>query len=236
MKNKAVRVTGIILFVFIVAAGVLFMCFKSELKAYILSKQYKSASEIETKIYDSEKKQEEIIKEYTPVEIHPLSEDDEKALASGEITVEEAVGKIISGSAKKPEQTQSEGDNVKENADSEKEKTERKTAEYIAKIYALKGKYSALISAADEEMAVEFYKLPKNQQTTSNKYKIAAKKSKEILNLQKKCDGEVNQILNGLQKLLNDSGQPTDIVEQIKKAYAEEKELTKAYYINKHTD
>ena len=52
---------------------------------------------------------------------------------------------------------------------------------------------------------------------------------------QSQCDTEINVILTELTQLLKDNNMSTEIVDQIKNSYEEEKKNKIAYFVSKYT-
>ena len=107
-------------------------------------------------------------------------------------------------------------------------------AKYILRLYELKGEYLGKAEALIQTARDEFHSLPKDQWNVDNRTKIITKYSKDAYSALTQCDNEVDKICNDLEKYLKDNNADTSIVNEIKKAYEEEKMLKKAYYIKKY--
>ena len=107
-------------------------------------------------------------------------------------------------------------------------------ADYILKLYELKSEYLGKAEALIQTAKDEFYALPVDDRNVDNRTKIIVKYSKDAYSALAQCDSEVDKICNDLEKYLKDNNADTTVVNEIKKAYEEEKTLKKAYYIKKY--
>lgn len=113
---------------------------------------------------------------------------------------------------------------------------EEKTAELVAKMYALKSQYLGQINGIVASMKAEYAALPKEQRTTSAKTSIANSYLGQISALEAQCDAQVNSVVSQLREVLAKSGKDTSLADSIIAAYNTEKETTKAAYINQYSD
>ncbi len=113
---------------------------------------------------------------------------------------------------------------------------EEKTAELVAKMYALKSQYLGQINGIVASMKAEYAALPKEQRTTSAKTSIANSYLGQISALEAQCDAQVNSVVSQLREVLAKSGKDTSLADSIIVAYNTEKETTKAAYINQYSN
>lgn len=123
-----------------------------------------------------------------------------------------------------------------ENKDDKSREYEEKTAELIAKMYSLKSQFIGQINGVVASMKAEYAALPKEQQNMSSKTSIANRYLGQISSLEAQCDAQVNLIVTELRDVLTKSGQDTSLADAVLAAYNNEKETTKAAYINKYSD
>jgi hypothetical protein len=57
-----------------------------------------------------------------------------------------------------------------------------------------------------------------------------------VANLEKTCDSEVDKVVAELEKKLKELGGDLEIIQIIKDAYDEEKELKKSYYLSLYNE
>lgn len=241
MKKRYIFLS--ILVVFIIAAGVLLWINADNIKAIYKATQY-NTEEIEKQIEESEKKNTEILQQYNKADIKPLSEEDSEKLTKGELSEEEAINLVLgrtqeSENAEKTTQSPQEQPTEKQPEEQQPQMSvedEDRLGELIAKVYVLKGKYNKLIADENYYAASDFYSLPKDQQTKEKKYERGVTFMRNVLKLQDECDGEMNKIFTEMTDILKRNNMTTELVDEIKKAYEQEKELKKAYYVNKYTE
>ena len=117
----------------------------------------------------------------------------------------------------------------------ENDEVEEKIGELVAKIYILKARYNDMIEKENYNVASDFYSLPKEEQTKERKYQMGLTFMNNLISLQKRCDGEMEVILSELTELLKNNDMSTELVDEIRKSYEEEKKSKKAYFVNKYT-
>ncbi len=113
---------------------------------------------------------------------------------------------------------------------------EEKTAELVAKMYALKSQYLGQINGIVASMKAQYAALPKEQRTTAAKTSIANSYLGQISALEAQCDAQVNSVVAELREVLAKSGKDGSLADSIIAAYNAEKETTKAAYINQYSD
>lgn len=250
MKKKYIFL-GVLALVIIIIATLIIVNLNNIMAIYDATRY--TTEEIEKKMEEQEQKTQDVLSKYNQQNIKPLSEDEAKKLADGELTEENAI-KIIMGKETEEQQetplqsapeTKPEEKPIKEEAPKvEEEKTEtenpedvldEKIGELIAKIYVLKAKYNNLISNENYNVASDFYSLPKEEQTKEKKYQMGLTFMNTLKGYQSQCDAEINVILTELTQLLKDNNMSTEIVDEIKNSYEEEKKNKIAYFVSKYT-
>lgn len=103
---------------------------------------------------------------------------------------------------------------------------------HIASLYALEAKYIGAIESvvASAKAAAKARGLTKKD--TSELLAIGASYTSTINSLEAKCDGEVEAVISSLKSELTAIGADLSIIETIRTAYANEKSLKRAYYMN----
>ena len=108
----------------------------------------------------------------------------------------------------------------------------KKVADLVAKIYVIKGNFLALLSEFENKIISDYKALPSSQRTNAKKAQIVADNMSYIAGLEAQCDAQVKAVTDELTALMKAQGKDTSLVDAINKAYAQEKELKKAYYIS----
>lgn len=107
-----------------------------------------------------------------------------------------------------------------------------KVAEYVAKMYVIKSEFVGVLNEFEANIKSQYLALPKEQRTTATKAKIVSDNMEYVSSLEAQCDARVDAVTNELYELMKANGKDTALVDAIKTAYVNEKELKKAYYVS----
>ncbi len=107
-----------------------------------------------------------------------------------------------------------------------------KVAEYVAKMYVIKSEFLGILGDFENTIKSQYLSLPKEQRTTATKAKIVSDNMEYVSSLEAQCDARVDAVINELYELMKANGKDTALVDAIKTAYLNEKELKKAYYVS----
>lgn len=106
------------------------------------------------------------------------------------------------------------------------------TAAIIAKMYIIKNKFMKLLENIEVDILNEYISYPKEERNPSLRKSIAGKHISTVASLEIQCDNEVEAVLTELKTKLSALGKDQTIIDTIRKAYADEKSLKKAYYMD----
>ena len=95
-------------------------------------------------------------------------------------------------------------------------------------MYSVKAKYLSMLGSL-ENKAIEEYKNSKNG---TSKRDIGYKYANMIGEYESDCDSEIESILSSLNSQLHSINADTSIVSKLRKAYYEEKQSKKSYYLS----
>lgn len=98
----------------------------------------------------------------------------------------------------------------------------------VAALYALESQYVNKLNGIIEETKSEYRALPKEEQTKSNKLALVQSKMDVLLAAESQCDGEVEMLLQRIQRELDSQGSKSGLVSEIRQAYEERKATWKA--------
>ncbi len=112
------------------------------------------------------------------------------------------------------------------------EEYNKSVADLVAKVYVIKANFLATLSSFENTIISQYKALPPEQHTTATKAKIVADNMAYVTGLEAQCDAQVKEVTDALTKLMKENGKDNSLVDAINKAYANEKELKKAYYIS----
>ena len=177
------------------------------------------------------------IKDFGIETVRPLTEEETEQLNSGEITEEEAVdlilGKTDTETTPDGGETTTESTTVTTDANSEKND---EIARLIGEIYVLKAKFSSELKNIEDWVIEKYREYTKEYGEGNIPYSVKAKVGKKAYNdalaLEAECDAKMEEILTKLTTLLEETGQSTAVVTEIRAAYENEKLLAKSYYMD----
>jgi len=106
------------------------------------------------------------------------------------------------------------------------------TVAIIAKMYIIKNKFMKLLENIEDDILNEYISYPKEERNPSLRKSIAGKHISTVATLEIQCDNEVEEVLSELKTKLSALGKDQAIIDTIRKAYADEKSLKKAYYMD----
>jgi hypothetical protein len=235
------------------AAGIIFWQRNNiaAMKYYLVN----SEEELEMKMLENEKKTAETMERLpSRLTIKDLSEEEKAKLAANEITEIEAVQIILEKSAEpvpsEPEpappasysETRTdESENAVEPVKPAPVQTEppapekdsaQSVAAIIAEVYVLRAHYTNALEDMRLSALADYDALPKEQKTNAAKQSIGFEYLKRAGTLEAECDSKMDNVLDRLEKELRDSGNDVSIINDVRSAYANEKSLMKAYYMN----
>lgn len=198
---------------------------ENNLKAVDYAGKY-SGEELNRKNAELDSQVKSVAEQIPNVHITPLTDEERKQLANGELTGEDAL-KIITG-----EKNPGDEDNKKKKKDvAEEVKTVSKVNELVAEFYLLKAEFLNSIDNLIAQGQSERHAIPKEERTFSVKLNMAKKYAKLGSELEEECDKKVASLIKELENELKAEGQSTSVIAEIKKLYSEEKAIKKAALI-----
>ena len=163
------------------------------------------------------------------VSVRDLTDEERQALRAGELRREELIDRMTA----QPDVPQTE--DTQATAGSEQEDPDQKQlSEYLAEIYLMRDDYTAWLEAKYNEAIDAYNALPEEERTTEAKYSIGMQYMKQALTKEDECDAAMAQMEQNISALLAKMGRDDSLVKEIQKAYEQEKELQKAYYLGLH--
>ncbi|MEL7647934.1 MAG: hypothetical protein AAGU76_07560 [Sedimentibacter sp.] len=234
--KKVVKVLIALLILIAAAAGVVVYYYGDNISA-LISGMNSSSEDLAVKMNENREKLKTQVEKYTSVQVADMSAEDEEKLLSGEISLEDVAEKYnlpvdymrdddvtgISYKSTAPVAV-SKNDNTNE--------IDAVVGESVSRMYALKAKYVNKLGELERAVFKEYSSLPKEKQNDDAKYKIVLNNLNYVSELEKKCDDEVSNVLASLQTELEKLEGDTEIIGILQKAYQDEKEVKKAYYMS----
>ena len=202
-----------------------------------------STENLAVKIDDHRNKVQTEVKKYAPETIEDISAEDEQKLLKGEMNIDEIAEKYnlpieymkdeeVIIPEKKPDATKIPDDLQSDNI----KKIEKEIGDSVARMYALKAKYVNKLGELEREVIKEYSNLPKSKQNSEGKKELVMSNINYVAKLEKTCDTEVDKVVSSLEQNLKELGGDLEIIQVLKKAYTDEKELKKSYYLSMYNE
>ncbi len=106
----------------------------------------------------------------------------------------------------------------------------------IAEVYALRDYYTAQLAYVESSARAEYEALPPEERSPERKQEIALACIDQVYALENECDSRMDAICNELAYLLLEIDGDLTLVNEIRYAYAREKEIAKSEFIEKYAD
>ncbi len=234
------------------------LCFwqRNNIKALYLFMTNDKAG-VEQIIENNRKDLEDKIKEYGEDMPRNFTPEEEEKIASGEITVDEAVELLL---GEEPSVEENEGTLIEENeepsadvpeenktsavneensdkADSKDKAKEKNPGSdiikrYTAKFYSLKAYYLGQLGSIESQAKSDYSALTKEQKKSLSKASFASKYINYALSLESECDSQVESLLAEMKTELTEAGADISVIGVIRQAYNSEKAAKKADYMS----
>ena len=261
MKKIHVILLCILAAVLLVGGGFAYVQ-RNNIGALIDSFRY-SEEDVEKKLEENRKDLQKYIDEDEDITVRDLTDDEKKALDSGEITESDAVS-IITGQKTlediKKSETPDAGQNgnagkgenggtaapnnpsqsgqtsasaPNENQNEQTPSGDKVLSELIAKLYVQKNQCLTKLDAIDSQMRHEYWSIPKSQRD-ARRGEVVSKYMKILGDWERECDSTVYGILDEIKAELAKTGKDESIVKKIEESYLNEKKLKKAAYMNEY--
>ncbi len=104
--------------------------------------------------------------------------------------------------------------------------------ELVANVYVVRDSFSKRIDDTLEAARAEYKAIPSSQRNTAALKGLLDKYGKIADELETECDRKMDEILDELEVLIAETGGDKSLVSQVAYAYATEKSIKKAYYID----
>lgn len=208
--------------------------------------------QIETMQIENDKKTAEIVGKLGVETVKPLTEEEEKELANGNITKEEAINIILgnktideikeekkstnANSSDTPKNNNTDKNQVSKD-DKELKEANDKISNLIGEIYVLKARFKGELNSVEAWVEDQYRGLTKEekaQKQSPAERAIGQQMFGKVAALESECDSKMKSILSEMKTLLEKTGQDTKIADQIWDAYENEKQITKSSYINRY--
>lgn len=230
----------LIVLIFALVSGAVFAVWQKENIRSVINAIRYNDEEIERKIEDNKKKVEQLVEDITESKIRDFTLEEEEKIRKGEITVEEAIEKVMAEgkTGVSTSENETEANNTQDNSPLTSEPKNKSDLvkdiinDHITQMYHLKASYIGKLGELERRAISDYKSLPPEKRKTAEKQSMLSKYLGEAASLEKECDARVNEVLSGLRSELKSRDYDLEIINTIKKVYEDEKVLRKSYYIN----
>lgn len=221
MKKRRIIGIAALLLLLILAAAAVWQW--NNIKAGVYYLRY-TPEELEQRLAMSRLAIAESVEKLPGVTVQPLSDEQRSQLQSGELKEEDAIRlMVVPPDAEAPPAALSPAG---------EEEQRQRIAQLIAEVYLLRDIYKAKLEGVKNDALADWRDLPEVQRTDNKRNELLSACVDRATVLEADCDSRMDAILSELRGLLSELGENNDLAEEIKAAYAEEKAVTKAYYLN----
>lgn len=202
---------------------------KDNITAVVEATKY-SDEDIQQQISDSKKTVESELEQYDIKGLRDFTFEEEEAIRKGQMTVDDAVSKILSESNVSTDNSQNSAlasSNTSGNSDMQNKKSDSSSiiSDYAVKLYTLKAKYLGEIGNLIDQAKADI----KNGASAKDLMSTYLSKATSLEN---EADSKVDKLLSELRSKLKAMGADTSVVDTMRSSYESEKTLKKSYYIS----
>ena len=253
MKRRTKVVLGVFMCL-LAAMGSLVWWQWNTVEAVVQATKYTS-EEIEEKQKENKDKVHQLVQSDPSITVRDLTEEEKEALRAGTMTQEELAEKLLETlpAAPQPVPEKEQSSTQKPAAEPQpqvpqsspapqtppaetppaqsvvQDQWQRDISALIARVYVLQEKYTIALENM-EDAAKEEYRGLRNR-TKKAMMKFAQRYVSEALELEKVCDGEMDEIVTAMEEILTANGGDMTLVDTVVETYASEKSLKKAWYM-----
>lgn len=201
---------------------------------------YYNPEELGNQIQSTKQEVERVLEKYELESIRRLTPEEEELVKKGELSLEEAVERMMPTRNEEEVGRKEEGVESQDIPEAKPETTpqtvSKKESDLVkastVKMYELQAKYLGLLGELEARGMQALRAIPSDQRTVQKMMSVGMPFVQKGLALESQCDGEVENVLRHLKEELVAIGADYDIVETMRQAYYTEKRLKKAYYLS----
>lgn len=191
---------------------------------------------IEQKLAENKQTLKQAMMDYNLADYN-FSDEEVAALATGDLSAEEAVSKLTgqpsggppdsSAASEAPSSSGTAAPQQPAASAPAQPSAQEKIQQQVATMYVLQATFEGKLDQIVQQAITEF------NNGEGSKQELVDRHLDEIAALEDECDARVDDVLSTLKPLLEETGQGDDLLKQIRQTYLNEKSLKKAYYMNK---
>lgn len=109
---------------------------------------------------------------------------------------------------------------------------QRELSALVAKVLVLREQYTMALETMYDEAREEYHALPEDQRSKSDLMALARSYISRASDLEKECDGQMDEIVSAMEALIQENGGDMGLVDTVVYTYANEKSLKKSWYLS----
>lgn len=233
---------GLLATLMLVSGGVAW-CFRDEIKAFMISRQY-STADLEQKLTENVQVIDDTVNASPDITVRVPTEEERQALKDGSLAQEDLIDRLIHPEEPAPDEPETPNvpdSTSQENAPAEqpagptsaKRDYQQRLSGLVAQVYVLREKYLNELDAMEQAARADYNALTKAQRT---KQKIAALVSDYLsrgVDLEKTCDDQMDEIVAEMRALIQENSGDMSLIDTVIYSYANEKSIKKAWYMSR---
>lgn len=237
--KKWQKITFVAIGIVLLGLGGVALWQRENLQAVYEAMHY-NPEELGSQIQSTKQEVERVLEKYDLESIRRLTPEEEEQVKKGELSLEEAVERMMPTRNEEEVGAKEEGvesqDTPEATPETAPQAVSKKESDLVkastVKMYELQAKYLGLLGELEARGMQALRAIPSDQRTVKKMMSIGMPFMQEGLALESQCDGEVENVLHHLKEELVAIGADYDIVETMRQAYYTEKRLKKAYYLS----
>ncbi len=227
--KKILKITGVVFAVLFIVALALAFWQRDNIAAFVDAIR-NDPEKIEEKIVQNDKELKNELETYLGQGFRDYTEEEKAQIESGEVSEKEVLAKIIAEKSENANNDTQKGETTSKNT----AKVDAIVNRCVSTLYSMESRYIAGIEDVLARAYAEYVKTAKRDKDTAAMSTVGSKYIKEIYALEAQCDGEVEALLAQLKTELEGVGADISIIEKMRSAYKNEKQLKRSYYMKKY--
>lgn len=221
---------------------------RENVKAVKDAVQYTSG-ELEEKLAENQQVIRDAVEAAPEIVVREVTEEERQALRDGTMTQEELVERLQDvgrqTAAEQPSGNKAAETFAEAEAPAKTEDTpvpaqkpvessyQKELSALIARVYVLREEYTMALENMYDTAKAEYIAMPAEKRTKSNLAKLTSRYLAEATDLEKECDGKMDQIITEMETLIYDNNGDKNLPDTVFHTYVNEKSLKKSWYMSK---
>ena len=230
--KRSTKIVLSIISVLIVVCGIIAIYQWDNLEAIYIAKTH-TQEEIQEMIDKNRDFRKQVLPD---LGVRELTDEESAAIKNGDLSNGEALNKILETEKPLPtNQATAPSGNDSAAVSSPARDYSAELANLIGQVYVLEASFSGALDNLVSSAIAEYKALPIERHTERSKWDIGLKYLGAASSMEASCDQQMATILCEIESVLIASGGNTELIDQIKSAYKNEKILKKDYYLSMYS-